>query len=442
MHQHHRNKLFDLYKDRGNTLIYISGAAVTHRYGTDFEYPFRQESNFWYLSGVNEPDFALILNPANREFHLLMPRRDAMYAVWMGFVRPAHWYKDQFKPDHIHYTDEIEQVLRGLKPDNVHCIHESDAAVVRSKGFQAETGELADALAFCRVLKTSDEVEQLRIASRVASEAHRTVMDTVSPEMFEYEVQAIFEHVCTFNGLRHQPYSGIFAGGFGASVLHYVENDKMLKDGDLLLVDAGAESRGYAADITRTFPINGKFDKRQSLIYDITYHMLQQSLELSKPGVEMEEIQIQAARLMIAQMVEAGLLYGEVDELMDNDIFALFFPHGIGHFLGLDTHDVGGYPKGVDRIDRPGLRYLRARRLLEPGMVVTIEPGIYFIPALLEPAFNNEKQSRFLNVKELKGYLDFGGVRVEDNIVITEKGHENLTDVPKSRSEIEKYMHS
>ena len=154
----------------------------------------------------------------------------------------------------------------------------------------------------------------------------------------------------------------------------------------------------------------------------------------------MEEIQIQAARIMIERFVDGGFLYGNVDELMNKDIFALFFPHGIGHFLGLDTHDVGGYPKGVERIDRPGLRYLRARRLLEPGMVVTIEPGIYFIPALLEPAFENKEIVPFLNVPKLKDLLDFGGIRIEDNIVITETGHENLTDVPKSRSDIEQFM--
>lgn len=440
MYAHHRKKLYELYADQKNTLIYIRGASVSHRYGTDFEYPFRQESNFWYLSGVNEPDFALILDPAKQEFHLLLPRRDAMYAVWMGFVRSPEHYKTTFNPDHVHYTDELENVLRSLSPSNVHCVHESDARQVREFGFQADTGELADALAFCRVLKTSDEVAQLRIASNVASDAHKAVMKAVAPGKYEYEMMATFQYTCTNAGLRHQPYGGIFAGGYGGSVLHYVENDKMLADNTLLLVDAGAESNGYAADITRTFPVNGRFSKVQSLVYDIVYNMIEHSLSLSKPGVEMEEIQIQAARLMIEQMVDAGLLYGDVETLMDNDIFALFFPHGIGHFLGLDTHDVGGYPRGVERIDRPGLRYLRARRLLEPGMVVTIEPGLYFIPALLEPAFENKEQSQFLNVSELRKYLHFGGVRIEDNIVITPSGHENLTHVPKSRSDIESFM--
>src|SRR5690554_2725806 len=147
MHNHHRDKLYDLYKDHKNTLIYIKGQSVTHRYGTDFEYPFRQESNFLYLTGVNEPDFALILNPAKREFHLLLPRRDAMYAVWMGFVHSSDKYKSMYRPDHVHYTDELEDILQSLRPSMVHCITESDASQIRDFGFDTDTGELLDALA-------------------------------------------------------------------------------------------------------------------------------------------------------------------------------------------------------------------------------------------------------------------------------------------------------
>lgn len=442
MYELHRKKICELFKDRKGSLIYISGASVSHRYDTDFEYPFRQESNFWYLSGVNEPDFALLLEPATESFHLLVPRRDAMYAVWMGFVLTTDEYKQKYTPDHIHYTDELEHVVRSLSPTQVHCIHESDATSIRNLGYSSDTDELADALAYCRVIKTEFELNELRIASEIASLAHRGLMKSIKPGMYEHEMQALFEYTCTRNGLRHQPYSGIHAGGAGSAVLHYVDNNRPLRDGDLFLVDAGAESKGYAADITRTFPVNGKFDSRQSMMYDIAYDMLESSLEKSVAGMEMEAIQLEACRLLIERFREEGFLYGEVDEMMEKNLFALFFPHGIGHFLGLDTHDVGGYPKGVERIDRPGLRYLRARRLLEPGMVITIEPGIYFIPALLNPAFENKEQSVHLNISKLKSFLDFGGIRIEDNLFIRESGHENLTNVPKSRSEIEQFMKS
>ena len=211
MNEQHRNKIYDLYKDQSNTLIYIKGQSVTHRYSTDFEYPFRQESNFLYLTGVNEPDFALILNPSKREYHLLLPRRDATYAVWMGFVHSPEKYKKMYQPDHIHYTDELEEVFRTLKPSSVHCISESDATQIRGYGFNTNNGELLDALAFCRVLKTPDEIGQLRIASRVGGEAHKALMKSVAPGKMEYEMQALFDFTCTNAGLRHQPYSGIHA---------------------------------------------------------------------------------------------------------------------------------------------------------------------------------------------------------------------------------------
>lgn len=446
MHQLHRQKLCEaLNETDGNAcdpreIVFLRGASVAHRYGTDFEYPFRQESNFLYLTGVQEPDFQMVLVPSTGEYHLLIPRRDAMYAVWMGFVHPQEAYLSCFAPDKIHYTDEIESLLRSLKPNIVHCCTDVDADFVQKLGYKGDTGTLNDALAYCRVIKSDYELDELRKASKVANEAHISVMRSLKPGMMEYETMALYNYECTRRGLRHQPYSGIHAGGTGAAVLHYVDNNREIKNGDLYLIDAGAESNGYAADITRTYPANGKFTDIQAQIYDITLEMLETSLANARPGVEMENLQLDAARILVQRFAEAGFLKGSVDELMDKDIFALFFPHGLGHFLGLDTHDVGGYPRGVERIDRPGLRYLRARRLLEPGMVITIEPGIYFIPALLNPAFKDNTKSQYLNKSILSDLLGFGGIRIEDDVIITSSGNENMTNVPKTRKDIEKTM--
>lgn len=440
MHKIHRKKVTSLFKKEKNSALFITGAAVAHRYGTDYEYAFRQESNFLYLTGVDEPDFFALIDNSSGKYHLFVPKRDAMYAVWYGFVHSLESYKKKYQPDEIHYIEDLKKVLSTIKPELIHCIRDEDAKTVSGLGYKTETGTLADAIASCRVIKNEQEKSELQKASDVASEAHRAVMSAIQPGIMEYEMQALFEYKCMKNGLRHQPYSGIHAGGTGSSVLHYVENNRVLNDGDLFLLDAGAESNGYASDITRTYPVNGKFAKKQAVIYDVALEMLELCLENTRPGVEMEELQLMACRHLLERFVELKLVYGEVDELMDQNIFALFFPHGIGHFLGLDTHDVGGYPKGTDRIDRPGLRYLRARRLLEPGMVITIEPGIYFISALLEPAFENPLQAKYLNVNELKTYLDFGGIRIEDNLFITEAGHDNLTSVPKTRHDIEALM--
>ena len=169
---------------------------------------------------------------------------------------------------------------------------------------------------------------------------------------------------------------------------------------------------------------------------------LNQSIGMTAPGIKMEELHLNACRIILSGLKDAGIVKGDVEEMMENDIFALFFPHGLGHFLGLDTHDVGGYPKGVERIDRPGIKYLRVRRELIPGMVITIEPGIYFIPALLKPALEDEEKSKFLNKEKVESLFGFGGIRIEDNLIITDDGYENLTDVPKEIRDIEEVMHS
>jgi len=442
MYAQHRQKLAGLFHAHPNDIIFIQGATVAHRYGTDFQYPFRQESNFLYLTGVEEPDFSMLLVPTTGVYYLFVPRRDAMYAVWHGFVYSQEKYKSRYTPDEMYYRDELETVLQRLNPNSVHCVGESDAAIIQAAGYRAETGLLQDALAWCRVIKTDGEMQLMREANRVASAAHRKVLGTLKAGMMEYELQALFEYECTRRGHRHQPYGGIHAAGKGSAVLHYVDNRRPVQDGDLVLIDAGAEAHGYAADITRTWPANGHYSEKQAFVYDTVLEMLETSIQKAAPGVEMEQLHLDAARLLLTRFREAELVRGDVDELMDQNIFALFFPHGLGHFLGLDTHDVGGYPKGVERIDRPGLRYLRARRLLEPGMVVTIEPGIYFIPALLLPAFENPAQAPYLNEGALRHYLHFGGIRIEDNLLITASGHENLTDVPKKRGEIESIMYA
>lgn len=442
MHKKHREKLFSLFDDDQNGAVFIQGSDILYRNETDYEYPFRQESNFWYLTGVNEPECALILDLKTEEYHLFVPERDAQYAVWHGYVKSLETYQEEYNPDHLHYGNEILRVLNEINPEKVYCLNEVDAELIEDldRDFEADIESLQDALTYCRVLKTEEELEYIREAARVNNLAHRAAMKAIKPGMYEYEVKAIFTKVQYENGLQLDAYNGIFAGGKNSAILHYVENDSQVQDGELFLLDAGHEYKGYASDYTRTYPVNGKFTDTQAGVYDAVLNALNSCIEMVEPGVKMEDLHLHAARTMMEGLLEMGLLKGSVDELMENDIFALFFPHGLGHFLGLDTHDVGGYPKGVERIDRPGIKFLRARRDLQPGMVITIEPGIYFVPALLTPAFEDEKQSKFLNKDKLSELFDFGGIRLEDNIIVTEDGYENMTDVPKEREEVEKLI--
>lgn len=413
-----------------------------YRYETDYEFPFRQESNFWYLTGVNEPDFHLLLDLSSQEYHLFAPKRDAQYAVWHGRIKSMDQYREEYKPDHLHYDTELPGVLDSMKAETIYCLNEEQAEFIEEfdRKTPIDLDALEEAITHCRVFKTDFELDQMREAARVNNIAHREVLKALKPGLYEYELKAVFDYHQIENGLMQDAYNGIFASGDNSAILHYVENNRKIKDGDLFLIDAGFEYEGYASDYTRTYPANGTFSNKQAEIYEAVLHAQKEVIEASEPGIKMEELHIMSARLMMQGLIDAGLVNGSIDDLMEHDIFALFFPHGLGHFLGLDTHDVGGYPKGVDRIDRPGIKFLRTRRTLQPGMVLTIEPGIYFIPALLKPAFEDEEQAKFLNRSKLEDYFDFGGVRIEDNLIITEDGYENLTDVPKEREEIEKIM--
>jgi len=440
MQSANRKKLFSLFEKDKRAYIYLKGGTVLHRYNTDFEYPFRQESNFLYLTGVDEPDFHLILDIQEEKYNLVIPRRDAKYAVWHGYVKPENFYYEQFKPDRILYNDQIESFFARRKPEIVYCINQSDTQLLTNLGIKTDLEALREALAYTRSIKNDTELDYLRNASQIASEAHIACMKAIKPGMMEYEVKAVYDYENTKRGALHAPYNGIHAGGASAAILHYTENNRQLADGALYLIDAGAEYKGYAADITRTYPVNGTYSPLQADIYDIALQALNENILAARPGVKMEDLHLHACRVVVEGLKNIGILRGNVDDMMEQNIFALFFPHGLGHFLGLDTHDVGGYLKGVDPIDRPGLRFLRARRTLEKGMVVTIEPGIYFIPALLKPAFEDQFKKNFLNINALKSLMDFGGIRIEDNIAITDEGNENLTHVPKSRVEIESLM--
>lgn len=438
----HREKLLSLFDDNQDGVIFMKGADVMYRYGTDYEFPFRQESNFWYISGVNEPEYQLILDLKTGEYHLFYPKRDAQYAVWHGRVQTEKQIREKYSPDHLHELNDLLKVLNSLKPSMIYCLDEEQAEFIEDvdRSLTVETDTLQDAITYCRCIKTDDELDLMREAARINNIAHLEVMRAIKPGMYEYEAKAIFEYHQMKHGLLQPAYNGIHAGGKNSAILHYVENSHQIHNGELYLIDAGFEKDGYASDVTRTYPVNGSYTTDQAAIYQIVLEALNSCIEKTRPGVKMEDLHMSACRTILEGLKSEGIVRGNVDTMMEKNIFALFFPHGLGHFLGLDTHDVGGYPKGVERIDRPGIRFLRVRRELMPGMVITIEPGIYFIPALLKPALENKEQSEFLNAGRIEKLLDFGGVRIEDNLVITDNGYENLTDVPKDPKEIETIM--
>jgi Xaa-Pro dipeptidase len=435
-------KLLRLFHPGEDAIVYIQGAQVQNRYDTDFEYPFRQESNFWYLMGINEPDFHFVLDLHDGSGHLFVPRRTVQYAVWHGIVRDADFYAETAKPDAVHYDAELEEYFKARKPSVVYTLNAKQAELPRSYGMNVLDESLKDALTDCRLIKMDDELAKMRTAGKATSLAHAEVMKAIRPDMMEYEIKALFEYHCIRQGMQLQAYNGIYASGTNSAILHYVENTRRMRSGELFLIDAGGELDGYTHDITRTYPVSGSFTSLQAGVYDAVLAAHKNSIERAKPGVRIEDLHLDAARDILRGLRDMDLVRGDIDDMMEHNVFALFFPHGLGHFLGMDVHDPGGYPKGVDRIQRPGIQYLRARRTLEPGMVLTIEPGCYFIPALLNPAMADPALKSYLNSSLLSQMLDFGGVRIEDDIAITDSGNENLTSVPKERAEIEAIIQS
>ncbi|XP_033095697.1 xaa-Pro dipeptidase-like isoform X1 [Anneissia japonica] len=334
-------------------------------------------------------------------------------------------------------------VQRGVNTDSGSTCQEAVFEGVHK--FKVNNTLLHPHIMECRVIKTPQELEILRYTNKISSEAHMEIMRKIRPGMKEYEMESLFQHYCySKGGCRHTSYTCICGSGKNGAVLHYghagAPNDKVINDGDMCLFDMGGEYYCYASDITCSFPVNGKFTNNQKIIYQAVYDASRAVMKEVKPGASWVEMHRLAERTILLVLKQHGLVQGDLDEMVKANIGALFMPHGLGHFMGLDVHDVGGYPEGTERMEKPGLKSLRTVRHLQAGMVLTIEPGCYFIQSVLEQAFNNETQAPFLCQQELQRFMNFGGVRIEDDVVVTSDGMELLTCVPRTINDIEAFM--
>ncbi|MTC78070.1 Xaa-Pro aminopeptidase [Providencia sp. wls1916] len=397
----------------------------------DCEYPYRQHSDFLYLTGFSEPEAVLVLIKSDEKHShtVLFNRvRDLTAEIWFGRrlgqdAAPEKLGIDKALPfDEI--VDQLYQLLNGL--DVVyHAQGEFDyadklvfgALDVLRRGSRRNLKAPRTLIDWrpmvheMRLFKSDAEMAVMRKAGEISALAHIRAMETCRPNMYEYQLCGEIEYEFTRHGARFPSYNTIVGSGENACILHYTENECAMKDGDLVLIDAGAELEGYAGDITRTFPVNGKFTKEQREIYDIVLQSINTALELYRPGTSIHEVTRQIVRIKTEGLVKLSILQGDVEQLIENKAYHPFFMHGLSHWLGLDVHDVGFY--GVER-----------DRILEPGMVLTIEPGLYIAPDADVPP-------------QYRGI----GVRIEDDILITEDGNENLTAmVVKDPDEIEALM--
>uniref|UniRef100_A0A4W2H9R8 Peptidase D n=1 Tax=Bos indicus x Bos taurus TaxID=30522 RepID=A0A4W2H9R8_BOBOX len=333
--------------------------------------------------------------------------------------------------------------LRGVNTDSGSICREASFEGISK--FNVNNTILHPEIVECRVFKTDMELEVLRYTNKISSEAHREVMKAVKVGMKEYEMESLFEHYCySRGGMRHSSYTCICGSGENSAVLHYghagAPNDKTIQDGDMCVFDMGGEYYCFASDITCSFPANGKFTPDQKAIYEAVLRSCRAVMSAMKPGVWWPDMHRLADRIHLEELTRIGLLTGSVDAMVQVHLGAVFMPHGLGHLLGLDVHDVGGYPEGVDRIDEPGLQRLRTARHLEPRMVLTVEPGIYFIDHLLDEALADPPRSCFFNREVLQRFRAFGGVRIEEDVVVTDTGMELLTCVPRTVEEVEACM--
>ncbi|XP_073163983.1 xaa-Pro dipeptidase isoform X4 [Lepidochelys kempii] len=406
-----------------NAIVLMQGGEEAQRYCTDTGIVFRQESYFHWTFGVTEPDCYGAIDVDTGKSILFVPKLPESYAVWMGKIHHPEYFRKKYAVDEVHYKNE-----RGVNTDS--------GNISREASFEGISH---------RVIKTDMELEVLRYTNKISSEAHKEVMKAVKVGMKEYEMESLFQHYCyTRGGMRHTSYTCICGSGNNSSVLHYghagAPNDKTIEDGDLCLFDMGGEYYCYASDITCTFPANGKFTPDQRAIYEAVLKSSRAVMKAIKPGVAWPDMHRLADRVHLEELIKIGILKGNVDDMVKVHLGAIFMPHGLGHLLGIDVHDVGGYPEGVDRIDLPGLKSLRTARVLKEGMVLTVEPGIYFIDRLLDQALNDLSQSCFINNEVLQRFRRFGGVRIEDDIAVAANGMELLTCVPRTVEEIEAFM--
>ncbi|ORX94534.1 hypothetical protein K493DRAFT_221107 [Basidiobolus meristosporus CBS 931.73] len=424
-------------------VIYLKGHVNTVKFDSDTEMPFDQDPYFFYMTGVEQPGYEFLYDIGNDKAILFAPRIPEDDIVWIGMPETNEELKERYDVDEVRYADTLTATVKELSPKCVHVLANTDTSLLGEYQSGADDSKLLEALQEARMFKSEFELEIMRISSKISSEAHVSLMKSIKPGMNERELQALFEYECNRRGSMRQSYLPIMAYSKNAATLHYGRNNCDMPDGNqLFLVDAGGEYHRYASDITRTFPVGGKYTDDAKTIYSIVLDMQKQVLAALKPGVQWEDMHRLASRIACEGLIKCGILKGDVEELIAHYVPAAFYPHGLGHSIGIDTHDVGGYPKGVERINEPGIRYLRMRRELKPGMVVTVEPGIYFCDAIIEPFLKDPKTAKFFDIPTLDRFRKVGGVRIEDNVVIKEDSIENLTTAPKEIAEIEAIMAS
>ena len=423
-----------LYATRRNRLAALMGEGVAiiatapeKLRNRDSHYPYRFDSYFYYLTGFIEPEAALVL--VGGKSLLFCRKRDAEREIWDGFRYGPEAARERFGFEEAHPIGELDELMPKLLENQPTLYYpvgveaEWDTRVMRwlnAVRARTRTGVTAPErlqdvyglLDDMRLIKDAHELSVMRRAGRIAAAAHRRAMHAARPGRMEYEIEAELLHEFRRNGAQFPAYSPIVAAGAHSCVLHYVANDARMNDGDLLLIDAGCELDGYASDITRTFPVNGRFSGPQRAVYDLVLASQRAAIDKVRAGLGWNEPHDAAVRVLAQGMLDLKLLTGSLDEALEKETYKRFYMHRTGHWLGLDVHDAGEYKRSGNW------------RTLAPGMALTVEPGLYIRAA-------DDVPEPLRNI----------GVRIEDDVVVTASGCEVITaEAPKLPEDIEALM--
>ncbi len=429
MSEIHAKRRARLRKKMKNGIAVIPNAPERRRNG-DADHPYRFDSSFYYLTGFAEPESVLVIVSGDAPQSILFCReKNVEREIWDGYRHGPDAAKDKYGFDAAHSIDKLDEKLAEMMGNQeavyyplgadadwdrrMIALRDAVRAKVRS-GIKApdELRDVRTLIDEMRLFKDAHEIAIMRRAAAISTSAHRRAMQFVRKGHYEYEVEAELLHEFCKHGARHPAYTSIVAGGANACVLHYIANDARLDDGDLLLIDAGCELEGYASDITRTFPVNGKFTGAQKEVYEIVLAAQLSAIAAARPGNSWQAPHDAALRILAQGFIDLKLCHGTVDSVLEDESYKKYYMHRTGHWLGMDVHDVGCY-KLNDQW-----------RTLEPGMVLTVEPGCYIRPS-------DDAPRALWNI----------GIRIEDDVAITKSGHEVLTEAaPKTVSAIEELM--
>lgn len=456
VYAHRRHAL--RYEVKSGIIILPGNVEAAFNYPSN-TYHYRQDSAFSYFFGINQPGLAGIINLETGKDYLFGNDVDMDDIIWMG---PQPTIADRGKLVAVDITAPLSDFARMIKEaieekNPVHFLppYRAETKIMLSEILGIAPAELKAAASLelikgvikLRSVKSDEEIVEIEKMVDVAGIMHTTAMKMAHPGIREQEIAGTIEGIAL---AKAGPVSFPVILSMDGQTLHNHNHGNILAEGRMMVVDAGCESEEtlYSSDITRTMPVGGKFNPRQKEIYEIVLKANMDAIAAIKPGVSYREIHLLAAKVIANGLKDAGLMKGDVDEAVKQGAHALFFPHGLGHMMGMDVHDLEGlgenyvgYDDEIVRSEQFGTAFLRLGRKLQAGFVLTVEPGIYFIPALIDQWKAEGKFTEFINFDKVETYKDFGGIRIEDDVLVTDSGHRVLgKPIPKTVAEIEKIM--